>query len=683
MSLPEVELDDVRFQELVNQSRARIAEHCKEWTEVNVSDPGITLVELFAWMTDMLCYRINRLPEKVHVALLSLLGVKLLPARAATCELCFRLQGPAKTEVRIERGTEVATRRTPTEESKVFQTIVEYTIEPVRPQACLFQREGKEVDVVVSAGFARPAGPDQFAFAKKPRPSDCMLLGFDEPLDRLLVRVEVECEPARGTGVEPADPPLVWEVFAAVGNFEDSTRQGASSKVTEGEWSQVTSSDDSTKGFNKQAGSIDLQMPARTARRQIGSYCLYWLRCRVVKQDDAYSSPPLILSLTAAPVGATIPAEHSRLVEAESLGLSDGTPGESFRLRHAPVLAPAEDEGLQMREPKSAYWETWTRVDTFADSTAQDHHYMLDETAGEVELGPVVRRADSSFRRFGAVIKQGSEVRFSKYRYGGGSEGNAVAETLTHLRRPIPRVASVTNPRAASGGVDGESVVAAGERTAIELRIPQRAVTRADFERLCVEADERVARALCLSAKDGKPTRVHVLARVDAPARPLTLAERIPADELLQRVAHYLEERRLVGTTIEVLPPRYRVVRVAVRVLAGPAVDGTDLERRILAALYRYLNAVVGGSMQEGEPGWRFGRALERRELHPVVLAVDGVREVDFVRVYEEDRASEQSLAVEIDGDLELAPDEVIASGAHSVLVDVPQGPQVQAHPRA
>jgi predicted phage baseplate assembly protein len=163
VSLPEVELDDVRFQELVNQSRARIAEHCKEWTEVNVSDPGITLVELFAWMTDMLCYRINRLPEKVHVALLSLLGVKLLPARAATCELCFRLQGPAKTEVRIERGTEVATRRTPTEESKVFQTIVEYTIEPVRPQACLFQREGKEVDVVVSAGFARPAGPDQFA----------------------------------------------------------------------------------------------------------------------------------------------------------------------------------------------------------------------------------------------------------------------------------------------------------------------------------------------------------------------------------------------------------------------------------------------------------------------------------------------------------------------------------------
>ena len=45
-----------------------------EWTEHNVSDPGITLIELFAWMTDMLIYRLNRVPDKLHVALLELLG---------------------------------------------------------------------------------------------------------------------------------------------------------------------------------------------------------------------------------------------------------------------------------------------------------------------------------------------------------------------------------------------------------------------------------------------------------------------------------------------------------------------------------------------------------------------------------------------------------------------------------
>ena len=78
MSLPQVDLDDRRFQDLVNEARTRVARACPEWTEHNVSDPGITLIELFAWMTDMLVYRLNRVPDKVHVALLELLGIARL-----------------------------------------------------------------------------------------------------------------------------------------------------------------------------------------------------------------------------------------------------------------------------------------------------------------------------------------------------------------------------------------------------------------------------------------------------------------------------------------------------------------------------------------------------------------------------------------------------------------------------
>ena len=50
--LPEILLDDVRFQELVSEARTRIVRHSPEWTEHNVSDPGITLIELFAWSED-------------------------------------------------------------------------------------------------------------------------------------------------------------------------------------------------------------------------------------------------------------------------------------------------------------------------------------------------------------------------------------------------------------------------------------------------------------------------------------------------------------------------------------------------------------------------------------------------------------------------------------------------------
>ena len=67
MKLPEIQLDDRRFQDLVSEARMKITRACPEWTEHNVSDPGITLIELFAWMTEMTIYRLNRVPDKLHV----------------------------------------------------------------------------------------------------------------------------------------------------------------------------------------------------------------------------------------------------------------------------------------------------------------------------------------------------------------------------------------------------------------------------------------------------------------------------------------------------------------------------------------------------------------------------------------------------------------------------------------
>jgi predicted phage baseplate assembly protein len=136
MTLPEISLDDRRFQDLVNEARLRITQSCPEWTEHNVSDPGITLVELFAWMTEMLIYRVNRIPDKLHVALLELLGIDLEPPTAATTDIRFRLAAPPEEAVLIPGGeTEVGTLRTASEESIVFQTTHDFEIPPARPNA--------------------------------------------------------------------------------------------------------------------------------------------------------------------------------------------------------------------------------------------------------------------------------------------------------------------------------------------------------------------------------------------------------------------------------------------------------------------------------------------------------------------------------------------------------------------
>ena len=92
MTLPSPNLDDLRFQrDLVDEARKRIINYCPEWTEYNLSDPGITLIELFAWMTELMIYRLNRVPDKNYIKFLEMLGLQQKPAHSARTELTFWL----------------------------------------------------------------------------------------------------------------------------------------------------------------------------------------------------------------------------------------------------------------------------------------------------------------------------------------------------------------------------------------------------------------------------------------------------------------------------------------------------------------------------------------------------------------------------------------------------------------
>src|SRR5215212_4168336 len=114
MPLPTVTLDDRRFQDIVDQAKTLIPQYCPEWTDHNVSDPGVALIELFAWMTDLLLYRVNQVPDKAYVQFLDFIGVRLEPPRAARAPVTLYLSAPQPTDVTLPEGTEVATVRTET-----------------------------------------------------------------------------------------------------------------------------------------------------------------------------------------------------------------------------------------------------------------------------------------------------------------------------------------------------------------------------------------------------------------------------------------------------------------------------------------------------------------------------------------------------------------------------------------
>lgn len=76
MPLPVPNLDDRQFDDLVEEGRGMIAQYAPEWTNYNPSDPGIMLLELFAWLSESVLYRLNQIPEERYVLFLDLLGVQ-------------------------------------------------------------------------------------------------------------------------------------------------------------------------------------------------------------------------------------------------------------------------------------------------------------------------------------------------------------------------------------------------------------------------------------------------------------------------------------------------------------------------------------------------------------------------------------------------------------------------------
>ena len=658
MRLPEIQLDDRRFQDLVSEARTRIARSCPEWTEHNVSDPGITLIELFAWMTEMTIYRLNRVPDKLHVALLDLLGIRLDGPAAARTSLRFRLADAPSEPILIAGGeTEVGTPRTAHDESIVFQVDEDFTIPSMTPAAYVLQRVGQTPkNVGVADGEARPQGADQLAFGTPPQVGDCLYLGFEDPLDRLIIQIDVDASQARGAGVNPEDPPLRWEVS-----------QG------DDQWEPATVLEDLTGGFNYGSGTVELELPPRSAIAPIAGQRLYWLRCRITettasgREGATYSHAPEIYSITAVPMGARLPATHASLVERETLGSSDGTPGQVFPLRHRPILKVEAGETLEVQDPDTGDWVRWEYRDDFVSSTEHDRHFTIDLVSGEVELGPAIRETSGRWIQYGAVPPKGAILRFTRYRHGGGREGNVTANSLTVLKSTIPGVDTVTNPEPASGGVDAEILQHARQRAAMEIRSRYRAVTAEDFEFLAGEASPRVARAVCIPPRDGGPVPLHLVPRIYPADRRLHFEELMPEPELLKEVGDYLDERRLIGTRVELLPCRYRGLSVVVNLQARPLADTARVEQDVAHALYTYLNPLVGGNPTGPGAGWPFGRALNQGELYGVVHAVEGVEFVRILRLYETNLETGEQSAKPAGTHIVLEPDELIASGLHIV----------------
>ncbi|MCX6006955.1 MAG: putative baseplate assembly protein, partial [Chloroflexi bacterium] len=535
MALPAPNLDDRKFQDIVTEARGLIPRYCPEWTDHNLSDPGITFIELFAWMTDMMLYRLNQVPERNYIKFLDLMGVKLKPPRPARADITFRLSAPQPKSISIPRGVEVATVRTETEEAITFTTEREFTISVPHLSYCLVSREDKVFHDYMPVIKSRDT---MDIFQKVPLENDALYLGFAENMAGNTLRVNFEAS-IEGIGVDPRNPPLAWEYW----DGEDL------------KWGSMRLESDTTGGLNRD-GEVVVHVPYASYSRELDGKTACWIRARVIKprpRQPGYSASPRVRSVSVSSIGGSVPASHAYRCSLEVIGRSNGQPGQIFHLHNKPVLPRNDDETVEV-EGAAGAWERWHEVTSFASSKGDDLHFSCDSYNGEIQFGPRLRQPDGGEHQFGAVPPKGKQLRFSSYRCGGGTQGNVGEKTLTVLKTSIPYIAWVTNFDAARGGLDAESIDNAKLRAPEVLKARIRAVTADDFEYLAKEASQEVQRARCLAPKVGEAgegvpaggVKILIIPVVAEHEGQIPVQQLMPSDKLIRKVTDYLDQRRML-----------------------------------------------------------------------------------------------------------------------------------------
>ena len=646
MSLPVTNLDDRRFQDIVDEAKRLIPSYCPEWTNHNVSDPGVALIELFAWMTEMTIFRLNQVPDAFYTHMLNLIGFEPFPATAARADLTFWLVGPVPHPVAVPAGTQVATTGQ-IGASRVFTTLDDLLISQPELTASLTS-----------------SAPDSFAdvwddlriehasvtcFPRSPvTPGDCFYLGFEHSLAGNAVQLSIRAN-VEGIGVIPDRPPLVWEVWQGEG------------------WIPTTIFQDTTGGLNRD-GVLVMLVPNAHEPLTLGGARAFWLRARLIAPEPGqpfYRASPQIRSLDVASVGGTVVSEHSLQMGRSILGMSSGRPAQVFRVEQVPVLARNSVEQVIVIDGEGNE-QVWTEVPDFLNSNASDRHVIWDSATGEIRFGPNIRYADGSVRQHGAVPPEGARVAVTGYRYGGGAAGNVGPGTLTSLRSTMPYVASVENIGAATGGVDAETVDNAKLRGPQTLRAGARAVTAADYERLAAEADPAIARVRCLPPEAaGAPINLLLVPASKVDPQATMLDDLALTAGMVERVSEYLEERRILGTSIRVGTPYFQGVTVAALITARPGRPVSLVRERATNLLYRFINPLVGGI--DGA-GWPFDTDLNSATLYQLLEAVEGVERVDEVLLFEYDLRNNERVgfAREL---VKLERDSLFLSAGHRVVV--------------
>jgi predicted phage baseplate assembly protein len=660
MPLPKPVLDARTFDQLVAEARGQIPRLAAAWTDYNLSDPGITLFELFAWLAEQSFYRFDRVSSEMMRGFMRLVGTEPRPPGVA--RVVVLLDTSSVSPVPLPDATQVsASIGTP-----VCETTRPLTVTPAKLARVLAGRS-PQVDVT-QANLQASGGSDELAgtfepFGPAPRPGDALTLGFDAPLgvpgDEISLHVWT-LTPERDRDVRAA---LIEEWNAAQAELQkdcpplaptlDGWQQHYSVRTVweyhagPSDWRPLETEDE-TRALTL-TGFVRFRVPNGHVPGEPDP--LYAIRCRMA--GGQYDCVPR-LDRVAVNAGE---AEHAETLAAdELLGTSRGHARDRYTTGRGPVVPGSTALVLTYGAQSDA---TWRGAATWDEVGPHDRTYVMDYAEGALRTGDGLR---------GAVPPAGWALNLA-YRVGGGESGNIAAATLDTIPASDRNVARVPNwpalgptlgvsqPYRARGGAEAESPEQTQARALASLAGSRKAVTLDDYAALTRSVPgvpvgrawasaEHFPLLPCVRA----PGHVTVVVVPDCPGpRPLA------SPDLLRAVERHLDRRRLVTTDVHAVAARYVEVgvRATLHLEGGTARAAADAADRAIAA---FFDPLTGGPQQTG---WPAGRGVYRSEVMAILAALPGVACVSELAFQIGDEPSARC------GNVAICPGDLVAPGPH------------------
>lgn len=669
MALKVPKLDDRSYQEILNEALARIRVHNPEWRNAYESDPGVTILELFAFMSESLLYRSNQIPERNRRKFLTLLGIPMQPATAARGFVTFQNErGPLAT-VTLSPDIEVLAGQVP------FRTQGGLDVLPVEGRFYykrkLAEDRVAEVRDLYTKLHAEPGEADDLVFyetALLEDPADPAHIPelnlLDDTVDgslwlALLARTREDPADARraiggkvlNLGLLPAytetgkvlrplrapagspPAPLVFEI--ATSEIDPGTESPRYRRLDASVTADILTEPGLAAIKLPEAAEMALFSVTEPLTAGTGDYppsledsrdegrIVTWIRIRL---SGATSGSGLSARISWAGCNAAMVAQRAH-VAAELLGRGTGEPDQTFTLVNRPVIRGSvrltvggaeweEIDDLLAAPPEVPVRDRRAPPGTPQRTPASPRRYTVDRESGEIRCGTGAN---------GERPAPGADVRAS-YDYGGGTQGNVAIGAISKSPS-LPSGLKVHNPLPTWGGDEPESVAEAERNIPRYLKHRDRAVTAADFKEIVQRTPGvDVGRAEVLPLfHPSQPdlflpgvVTLMVIPRYDVlrPEAPL------PNRPFLDLVCAHVDARRLITTEVYVVGPDYRKIYVSAGIEVEPGRDFPPVREAVNQALRRYLSPLTGG---REEQGWPLAKPVLARELWAEANRVDGV----------------------------------------------------------